>query len=139
MEGLPQKPLSRGDCEIGVTKFPTVTLYLKDEEENVLPQVVFDANRTSVVFVRRVLEKEAPYEEVAMLKGIALLADKTQKKCVQLLSSGSLTSEDLAKTLCRSAVKNKDERDSRPIIGWLEKNGFKTYAIKLIIEKTLCR
>ena len=139
LEGLPQKPLHRGDCEIGITKFPTVTLCLKDEEENVFPQAVFDANRTSVLFIRRILEKESSYEEVAMLKGITLLANKTQKKCIQLLSTGSLTSEELAKTLCRSAVKNKDERASRPIIGWLEKNGFKNYASKLIIEKTLCR
>ena len=139
LEGLPQKPLSRGDCEIGVTKFPTVTLYLKDEEENVLPQVVFDVNRINVAFVRGVIEKEASSEEVAMLKGITLLANKTQKKCMQLLSSGYLTLEELAKTLCRSAVKNKNEHVSRLIISWLEKNGFKNYASKLIIEKTLCR
>jgi len=139
LEGLPQKPLSRGDYEIGITKFPTVTLCLKDEEENVLPQAVFDVSRTDVVFVRRVLENGASSGEVAMLKGITLLANKTQKKCMQLLSTGSLTLEDLAKTLCRSAVKNKNERDLRPIISWLEKNGFKNYASKLIIEKTLCR
>ena len=128
------KSVDRDGYTINLENFPKITLFLKDS----LANVTFKYDKVNLLFLKHVLSGKSSEEKTTMLKGISLLAERSQTKYMNILSSNALTLETLAKALYRSAISSKNKPLWQEIIKWLEHNGFKNYAGEILIKKTLC-
>jgi len=108
-------------------------LYIKDET----PPLNFMAEDVDPEFLGKVLRGEVSKEAYEMLRGIALLGERTQRKYIYLLSRAQLTLNGLAKALYRAAVSSRDRWTWERIVEWLRKNGYDEFAGEIVVRKTL--
>jgi len=119
--------------QISLKEFPRLKLYVEDET----PPLSFMAEDVDPEFLGKVLRDEVSKEAYEMLRGIALLGERTQRKYIDLLSRAQLTLNRLAKALCRAAVSSRDRWTWERIVEWLRKNGYDEFACEIVVRKTL--
>ena len=138
-EGLSLKELfdtlqvNRMSPSLSLKEFPVLTLHIDGE---ILP-LRFRAEDIEPEFLGRVLRNNISKDEYEMLRGIALLGERTQRKYICLLSRAQLTLVKLAKTLYRATVSSRDDDCWKKIIEWFKRNGFQHYASEIVVKKTL--
>jgi len=72
-----------------------------------------------------------------IVEGITLLSWRRMAKYTAMLVRGELTRDRLAKALYSSALARRCAEGWRPILKWLEKNGYRNLSGKLLVRKTL--
>lgn len=118
---------------LSLKEFPVLTLHIDGE---ILP-LRFRAEDIEPEFLGRVLRNNISKDEYEMLRGIALLGERTQRKYIDLLSRAQLTLDGLAKALYRAAVSSRDSVCWKKIIEWFKRNGFQHYASEIVVRKAL--
>jgi len=125
--------IHRLSAALSLKEFPRLKLYVEDET----PPLSFMAEDVDPEFLGKVLRDEVSKEAYEMLRGIALLGERTQRKYIDLLSRAQLTLNRLAKALCRAAVSSRDRWTWERIVEWLRKNGYDEFACEIVVRKTL--
>jgi len=126
------EPIMCQSFELCLSSFPTLTLTYKHNT------IKFKAEGTASL-IRKLRSGELSVHDLEMLKALFLLNGKdTQDKYMQLLASGHLTMDDLAKAIYRSTInsKNMDKETMNATLEWLEHNGYKN-KISLIVARSL--